>query len=71
MSWDDYIFEDPCESMDRSIEDGYVYNNPKFNRSFFRNKPEIQRTCTKCGFSFKSKYPSACLKCGGWTEGEL
>lgn len=62
MSFEDYTFEDPCESMDRGEEDDssqYYYN---------RDRPYTQRKCVTCSLEFKSQYPCACTRCGGWTN---
>ena len=64
MSAEDYIFEDPWESYDRCIDDGW---EPWKGVSWSRKK-EKDRKCTVCGQEFKSRYPSACPECGGWTD---
>lgn len=61
MSWEDYIFEGPWESCDRSQE-GYGSRN-----SFYLKDME-ERECTICGHGFESRFPKACPQCGGWTE---
>lgn len=67
MSFDDYCFEDPIESYERSLEemvDIYGYNN----YSLPPQPKQIKRICTKCEHKFKSAFPKACTECGGWTQ---
>lgn len=65
MSWDDYVFEDPWESYDRSQEE-YGYFGAEYRSTFIKNK--VSRICSRCTYKFSSTYPSACPKCGGWTD---
>lgn len=65
MSFEDYTFEDPCDSWDRGEEDdSSQYDYTKV----YRDSQYTQRKCVTCSLKFKSQYPCACTRCGGWTN---
>jgi hypothetical protein len=59
MSAEDYIFEDPSESWERTEVE---YNPARVTKFLHR------RVCAKCTLGFVAITPQACPECGGWTD---